>query len=119
MAEQLPILKRRSFTTETVQQETTVEPIVRGEHSAFPWTSAASWFIKFVAWGWILEAIFSVIIGIDAVSTARNTQEMLGFAFKMSGYFFLYVTVAFCLLSVSELSILLAKYVTRNDQKVP
>lgn len=108
------VLKRRSFSAaEEIPQPPQVTFIGKdGEPLPYPWTSAACAFLRFVAFGWIISAVFGVFVAVDMVSRAPNMVLGIQVSFAWAMVIFTSLTVGVCMMAISELSILIAKHVT-------
>lgn len=108
MSSELPTLKRLRSPGPAQTAPTDGEPVPH------PWTSVAAWCIRFIAFGWIIQAAFGVAIGFDAMSNASSFAQAVGIAFHGIDSIFMSLTLAFCLMAASELSVMLARYLTRK-----
>lgn len=109
-------LVRFSSGQAAASSETVIEPVVKGEHSAFPWTAAACGFLRFMAVCWITEAAFGIFVAIDMINRAPNMATAVQSSFAWAMIVFVSLTVGICMMAISELAILVAKYVTKTGQ---
>ncbi len=106
MSSELPVLKRSRYPSK--------QPSIDAETVLYPWTAVAAWFIRFIAFGWIIQAAFGVAIGFDAMGNASSFAQAVEIAFHGIDSIFMSLTLAFCLMAASELSVMLARYLTRK-----
>ncbi len=101
------VLKRKSFAGDE-------EPATDGEPFQHPWTSAASWALRMIAFGWFIQALFAIGIGWDAAADTKTFSEMIVIIFHGIDSVFISLTLGFCLMAASELAVPLARFIFRN-----